>query len=304
MFRDSTHPYVHKTFISLILFMAYTERVKVDEGWFICKDPWANPDAHPDTTVEVMATRLNERGENVNFKRMIDEYVALAPTDRPISVLDIGCGTGVVIRSFVQTAHPASAVFGADISQKLIDQAKKLDVSGRILWIKLDVESKELPFDAATFDVITMHTLLSHVSDPVAMLRMAARCLKPDGMMVVFDADHAGTVYGLPDFSLMMEINLKLARGIATQPDICRQLPRYLKAADLKMSGNPKTHVIAECCKGDYFLSSVRGFARLIPALGLLPPEQGEAWTAQMLQSHDDGTFFASGIFYTYIVTK
>lgn len=269
-----------------------------------CKDPWANPDIHADSTVEVMAKRLNERGQNANFRRMIDEYVALTPTDRPISVLDVGCGTGVVIRSFLQTAHPKSELCGADISQKILDQAKIQDVSGRISWTKLDVASKDLPFEPEMFDVITMHTLLSHVSDPVAMLQMAARCLKPDGMVIVFDADHAGTVYSLPDFSLMMEINQKLATSIATQADICRQLPRYLKDANLKMRGQPTTHVIAECCKGDYWLSSVRGFAHLIPVLGLLPPEQGEAWVAQMLQSHEDGTFFASGIFYTYIVTK
>ena len=59
--------------------------------------------------------------------------------------------------------------------------------------------------------------------------------------------------------------------------------------------------MLSECGRGDYWLSSVRGFARLIPALGILPPEEGEAWARQMLQSHEDGTFFASGTFYTFV---
>jgi hypothetical protein len=44
----------------------------------------------------------------------------------------------------------------------------------------------------------------------------------------------------------------------------------------------------------------VRGFARLIPALGILSEAEGEAWVKQMLEAHEAGTFFAAGAFYTF----
>ena len=146
--------------------------------------------------------------------------------------------------------------------------------------------------------------VLSHVKNPVDMLQMAAKCLKKNnGQMIIFDADHAGTVYAIPDFSMMMDINRKLATGIAQQPDICRQMPRYLKESHLKLL-NHTSVVLSECGRGDYWLSSVRAFSRIIPAMGLLPTEQGETWTKQMLQSHEDNTFFASGTFFTFYVTR
>ena len=112
---------------------------------------------------------------------------------------------------------------------------------------------------------------------------MASRCLKKaSGQMIIFDCDHAGTVYSIPDFSMMMDINLKLAKGIAQQPDICRQMPRYLRESQLKLL-NHTSFVLSECGQGDYWLSSVRAFGRIIPAIGLLPAEQGEAWTKQIL---------------------
>ena len=133
---------------------------------------------------------------------------------------------------------------------------------------------------------------------------MAAKCLKKTtGQMIIFDCDHAGTVYTIPDFSMMMDINRKLATGIAQQPDICRQMPRYLKESRLKLL-NHTSFILSECGSGDYWLSSVRAFSRIIPAMNLLPAEQGEAWTKQMLQSHEDKTFFASGTFFTFYVTK
>ena len=47
-----------------------------------------------------------------------------------------------------------------------------------------------------------------------------------------------------------------------------------------------------------------RSFARLIPAMGILPEEEGKDWVEHMVRSHDEGTFFASGAFYTYHAAK
>ena len=52
--------------------------------------------------------------------------------------------------------------------------------------------------------------------------------------------------------------------------------------------------------RGDYWLSSVRGIERLIPSLGVLTETEATAWVGQMMRSHEDGTFFAAGAFYTF----
>jgi hypothetical protein len=121
--------------------------------------------------------------------------------------------------------------------------------------------------------------------------------------LIVFDADHASTTYGLPEYGRMRTVDQTLAEAIATHPDICRQLPRLLKTAGFQLERH-RSELFSECGRGDFWLSSVRGFARLIPALGILPEEEGRAWVEAMLGSHEEGTFFAAGSYYTFFASK
>jgi hypothetical protein len=45
-------------------------------------------------------------------------------------------------------------------------------------------------------------------------------------------------------------------------------------------------------------------FSRLIPAMGIMPEAEGQEWVDHMVRSHDEGTFFASGAFYTFHASK
>jgi ubiquinone/menaquinone biosynthesis C-methylase UbiE len=264
-------------------------------------DPYTNPDQQADATLQAMITRLEERGRHPFFQRMIDQYAREIPASGPVRVLDLGCGTGVVIRLLEQRLPAESILHGADISRILIDVARGLAPDSRVHWDHLD--GSRLPYADASFDCITMHTLLSHVPDVNGLLGEAFRVLRPGARLIVFDADHAGTTYGQADYATMREVDHKLTSAIATNPDICRQLPRLLKVAGFRLQRHEST-LLSECGTGDFWLSSVRGFARLIPALGILPDAQAGAWVDHMLRSHDDGTFFAAGAFYTFHALK
>jgi ubiquinone/menaquinone biosynthesis C-methylase UbiE len=200
-------------------------------------DPYSNPDAQSEATIQAMITRLEERGKHPEFQRMIADYASTVKTDEPIKVLDLGCGTGVVARFLEGKIHAQSTLHGVDVSQLLLDAAKNIDPASRVQWQKVEVGAS-LPFGDGNFDVIVMHTLLSHVPDTSAMLQEASRVLKPTGQLIVFDADHAGTTFGLPDLVRMNEVNQRLSAAIACHPDICRQLPRHLKAAGLQLDSH------------------------------------------------------------------
>lgn len=260
-------------------------------------DPYTNPDAQPESAIQAMITRLEERGRHAGFLRMIRHYVKALPDDRPLGVLDLGCGTGVVVRQLAEALHPSSVLHGADISAELLGEAQRLTPNHRITWDHLS--AGPLPYADGTFDAITMHTLLSHVPDPSYVLSEAKRVLKRDGCLIVFDADHAGTTYNQPDYEMTRRVDHLLTSAMATHPDICRQLPRLLKMAGYELLAHDSA-VISECGKGDYWLASVRGFERLIPTIGALSPEEAESWVRYMIGSHEDGTFFASGAFYTF----
>jgi ubiquinone/menaquinone biosynthesis C-methylase UbiE len=260
-------------------------------------DPYTNPDAQAASTIQAMMTRLEERGRHIGFSRMIAKYVGNLPKRKPLVVLDLGCGTGVVTRQLDEVLHPDSTVHGADVSSELLREAARLAGDSRIKWDYLSAGA--LPYPDQYFDVITMHTLLSHVPDPECILTEARRVLRPDGQLIVFDADHASTTYAQPDYQTTRRVDFLLTSAIATHPDICRRLPTLLKQAGYELTAHD-AEVISECGKGDYWLSSVQGFARLIPTLGVLTPAEADAWIRHMMESHDEGTFFAAGAFYTF----
>ena len=183
------------------------------------------------------------------------------------------------------------------MSAGLLREAERLAPGLQVRWDHLSTGC--LPYGDGTFDAVAMHTLLSHVPDPAALLAEAKRVLKEDGRLVVFDADQAGPTYNQANYETTRRTDFLLTSAIATHPDICRLLPRLLKETGFQLTGH-EAEVIAECGRGDYWLSSVRGFSRLLPTLGVLSAQDADVWTKHMLCSHENGTFFAAGTFYTF----
>ena len=264
-------------------------------------DPYQSPDSQSDEAIAAMTTRLEDRGTNEDFQEMISDYLFGIPQDEAVSVLDLGWGTGVVTRRLEEHLSQDSRLVGADISERFLKAAAEFSQSDFIRWER--VPEGRLPYEDESYDFVILHTVMSHVPDPVATLAEAGRVLKRGGRLIVFDADYASTTYGYPDFEKMREIDHKLLAAVAANLDVCRQMPRYLVAAGLVMEGH-EGYLISEAGEGDFWLSSVQGFAKLIPALGILPPKEGEAWVNHMLRSHDEGTFFAASSYYTFVASK
>ena len=137
-------------------------------------DPYLDPDAQADVTLRAMIVGLGERGRHAGFSLMIRRYVGKLPTDRPLTVLDLGCGTGVVTRRIAAAVHPASVLRGADVSEGLLNEARRLDAAGRIRWDH--IRPGKLPYSDATFDAVVMHTLLGHATDPVGSSSKRREC--------------------------------------------------------------------------------------------------------------------------------
>jgi len=98
------------------------------------------------------------------------------------SVLDFGCGDGILCRYLPDSA--IESYLGVDISKVSILRARK-----RFSCLKkafLSVEGDGLPLGDNTFDVACAHMVLALVADVEVSLREIHRTLKPSGRLIAF----------------------------------------------------------------------------------------------------------------------
>ncbi len=112
------------------------------------------------------------------FNRVL-EYVPSGPA---VTMLDLGCGTGNVVRSL---AHAYPTILGIDPSLKMLRQATthRLDRAGPVLWVQGFAET--IPLAPSTIDLITAGQAV-HWFDRDLFVVEAKRILKPGGVVAMF----------------------------------------------------------------------------------------------------------------------
>lgn len=106
----------------------------------------------------------------------------LKPEDR---VLDVACGSGIVLCEF---AKKAKSAIGIDITTSMIEQAKKRQAEmklANITWDIGDVES--LPYKSNSFSVVVTRYSFHHFLNPKEVLEEMYRVCKPSGRIVIAD---------------------------------------------------------------------------------------------------------------------
>jgi ubiquinone/menaquinone biosynthesis C-methylase UbiE len=115
--------------------------------------------------------------------RTADLAVTLMPAPRRL--LDIGCGTGYLLRQLALRCPRAMELVGIDPAPAMIRTAQAAATDSRLRL--LPGRAEELPFPAGTFDLVVSSTSFDHWSDQQAGLAQCARVLVPGGWLVLSD---------------------------------------------------------------------------------------------------------------------
>jgi SAM-dependent methyltransferase len=282
------------------------QQVRNDEGHAMtAQDIFRFINELDDATLQRVIERLEFRGRDPTFCGWLEAYLqqlALAPQAQ---VLVLGCGTGVEVRCLAAQPGFSGWIVGIDHSPALIEAAHHFaaqeGVQQRVAFRVGDVHQLDLA--GATFDAVIAHTLISHVADPLAVLQEAARVVKPQGQLAIFDGDYASWTFGYsePEFARAMEE--AIVGSIVNNPRVMRTLPRLLPQAGWTLQ-KATPHLLAEIGRGSFFLSAAETYGPMPAKAGLLAAEQVEAWLAEQRRNHDEGTFFAAGNYYTYLAQR
>ncbi len=131
--------------------------------------------------------RLHSFWRDQAWRRAAVRMARIRPGDR---VLDCACGTGDLTMAFAKTE--AAEVVGSDFTQEMLDLAATKRPSLGAYADKVTYEqadATDLPYDDASFDVLSIAFGIRNVSDPARGLAEFFRVLKPGGRLVILEFD-------------------------------------------------------------------------------------------------------------------
>jgi ubiquinone/menaquinone biosynthesis C-methylase UbiE len=111
--------------------------------------------------------------------------LAVATSASPSRVLDMGCGTGYLLRTLAGRYSDAQQLCGIDAAPQMIATARAFARDDRLTFTVGVAE--ELGYPDGTFDLIVSTTSFDHWADQQAGLVECARVLRPGGHLVLVD---------------------------------------------------------------------------------------------------------------------
>src|SRR5256884_1363817 len=116
----------------------------------------------------------------VGRRRIIERFVAAVCREigkRKPRILDVGCGTGANLQMLAN--HGASE--GVDVSGEALDFCRARGLSK----VKQGA-AESLPYEDASFDLVTGLDVVEHLDDDLAGLKEMRRVLRPRGRALLF----------------------------------------------------------------------------------------------------------------------
>jgi len=123
----------------------------------------------------------NGKQSNFNLDVIIPPLLEAVGDVTGLTVLDAGCGEGVVSRLL---AERGATVTGIDVAPRFVELAQERDTSGTISYLCHDL-SQPLPAQQGQFDCIVSNLVLNDVPDYQGFIATLATVLKPAGRIVL-----------------------------------------------------------------------------------------------------------------------
>jgi len=252
--------------------------------------------------LQTIANRLEFRGTDDGYALLSQAYFSRVPLGTARRILAIGCGTGIEVRALRRVTQPDTIIVGVDHSPVLIDTARRLTAEeGLERNVSYQIgDAHQLEFADGDFDIVIMHTLISHVDDPLQVLREARRVVRTGGTVAVFDGDYASLTFGYPDPARAGAVEDELRKVMVANPRVMRDLPRLLSAAGLELV-DARGVLYANIGSGAFWPNAAEAYSAVLRRSGALPLAVIEDWQAFQARSVEDHTFFGASNYYTYL---
>ncbi len=248
-----------------------------------------------------MVASLEGRGRTFGYLSAVGSIIAAADIRPGESVLEVGCGTGVLCRWLARETGGNNPVSGVDVNTYFLREAAEIarreGMADAVSFHEGSAES--LPFDDASFDVVFSSTVVQRVNADL-MLPELARVTRPGGRIAVLGHAH----------DMNRWVNLPLSQALKTRiesspwvddrghPQGCDDATLYQKFAQLGLT-DLRMYPFISTFSDPTRLQFLEG--GILPTLNA---EEAAEWRAAVAQARADGTFFISTPFHCAVGRK
>ena len=136
-----------------------------------------------EANVEVHTKMIHDYNSEPHFspenqEKVKQRLLALKKRNESDKILDIGCGTGFIINL---AKNIFSEIHGVDITIAMLE---KIDIENYNITLHNSV-AEQLPFEDASFDLVTSYAFIHHVEKYEDVLKDAYRVLNSTGIMYI-----------------------------------------------------------------------------------------------------------------------
>ena len=124
-------------------------------------------------------------GDNANKLVEIPAFLKLLPSLEGMSVLDLGCGYGDNCPKYIKMG--AAKVVGIDISEKMLEIAKKENFSSKITYRQMAMEDLAKLNDS--FDLVVSSLAVHYIEDFNGLVKQVYKLLNDKGSFI-FSQEH------------------------------------------------------------------------------------------------------------------
>ncbi len=252
-------------------------------------DVFSDLEAIDNDTVEMIGNILEARAGIPSQQVMTNAYLDQISFPHGARAIELGCGTGPVCRAIA--ARPeVSLVVGLDPSGVLLSRARAITSDqSKISYEQGD--AYDVSHETGSFDLVVVHTLLTHLDDPAALLSEARRLVRDDGWLAVCDGDFSTA-------SVALEVDDPLQRCVeafveanVTDPYLVRHMSALVAGAGFK-PGPVDAYGLVETLGPALTISWIDRGATVLETSGRITAEVADGYRNEANARVDAGTWF------------
>lgn len=134
-----------------------------------------------------------EELQSEKMRQWQEEICRHLPTEKPLKILDIGCGAGFFS---ILLAAKGYDVTGIDLTESMIEEAVSLAAEEKSNARFQVMDAEKLAFPDETFDVVVSRNVTWNLPHPEKAYVEWLRVLKTGGLLLNYDAEHGKYHHG------------------------------------------------------------------------------------------------------------